>query len=414
MSETAFNSFVYDRSAKIPLRKTGAKVIVEFRTSGSYQGEYGFDWIRMGDSGRLGDTWYANIMGNKFVKGNLIVDKTKKVYDRYASYWFKTKRFLIPWKTYGKQAFKYIAPVMTLRKGASAKLTLKVEVKEPAARMVYQCQTPGIFKLSKTSIPKLRKGKHTLPDQLIITCLKEFSTDQEINVYAYDANNTKHLAGKLIVKANDKKHQKNINISCIYVTFNKNEVKCNISSSKAYIKKFLSQAYVNPNIRTYDLNLEQAVKNKATKKFFTPKGWVYEKHIDFGSFFEFLNTELSKKYPNLGNTFKIYYINRKCSDDYQKESLLLGQAKFYLTKEVVILQRGLNNITAAHELLHCIGLPHSFVEDNVTFSHVAFKQYTTDNIMDYAAQIGIPAIATWEFQWDAIQNSIYNLQKGKW
>ena len=52
MSETAFNSFVYDRSAKIPLRKTGAKVIVEFRTSGSYQGEYGFDWIRMGDSGR--------------------------------------------------------------------------------------------------------------------------------------------------------------------------------------------------------------------------------------------------------------------------------------------------------------------------------------------------------------------------
>ena len=116
----------------------------------------------------------------------------------------------------------------------------------------------------------------------------------------------------------------------------------------------------------------------------------------------------------MGNTFKIYYINRKCSDDYQKESLLLGQAKFYLTKEVVILQRGLNNITAAHELLHCIGLPHSFVEDNVTFSHVAFKQYTTDNIMDYAAQIGIPAIATWEFQWDAIQNSIYNLQKGKW
>ena len=86
MSETAFNSFVYDRSAKIPLRKTGAKVIVEFRTSGSYRGEYGFDWIRMGDSGRLGDTWYANIMGNKFVKGNLIVDKTKKVYDRYASY----------------------------------------------------------------------------------------------------------------------------------------------------------------------------------------------------------------------------------------------------------------------------------------------------------------------------------------
>lgn len=55
MSGKAFNSFVYDLSASVPLSKTGAKVIVQFRTSGSYQGEYGFDWIRMGDSGRPGD-----------------------------------------------------------------------------------------------------------------------------------------------------------------------------------------------------------------------------------------------------------------------------------------------------------------------------------------------------------------------
>ena len=136
MSETAFNSFVYDRSAKIPLRKTGAKVIVEFRTSGSYQGEYGFDWIRMGDSGRLGDTWYAKIMGNEFTSDrDLIVDKTKRVYDNYASHLFRTKRFVIPWKTYGKHPFMYVVPLMTLRKGASAKLSLKVEVREPAVKV---------------------------------------------------------------------------------------------------------------------------------------------------------------------------------------------------------------------------------------------------------------------------------------
>lgn len=108
---------------------------------------------------------------------------------------------------------------MTLRKGASAKLTLKVEVKEPAVKMEYQCQTPGVFQLSKDTVPTLGKGKHTLPDELVVTCLKEFSRDQEIKVYAYDEDNVKHLAGKLIVKANDKKHQKTINVVMVRILF---------------------------------------------------------------------------------------------------------------------------------------------------------------------------------------------------
>ena len=267
MSGKAFNSFVYDLSAKVPVQKTGAKVIVQFRTSGSYQGEYGFDWIRMGDSGRPGDTWYANIMGNKHTsKNEVIVDKTKRVYDYYASRMFSTKRFVIPWKTQGKRPFMYISPVMTLRKGASAKLTLKVEVKEPAVKMEYQCQTPGIFQLSKDIVPTLGKGKHTLPDELVVTCLKEFSRDQEIKVYAYDEDNVKHLAGKLIVKANDKKHQKTINVVMVRVLFKETEDEFYISGSKAKLQKIFGQAYVNLNIRIVNLNIEQALKNKETSK----------------------------------------------------------------------------------------------------------------------------------------------------
>lgn len=250
MSGKAYNSFVYDMSAKLPVKKTGAKVIVEFRTSGSYTGEYGFDWIRMGDSGRKGDTWYANIMGHKIVNDDVIVDNTKKVYDNYALHLFRTRRFSVSWKKQGKQPFIYIAPLMTLRKGASAKLTLKIEVKEPAVKIVYKPQTPGIFKLSKASIPTLSKGKHTLPDELIITCLKEFSTDQEIRVYAYDSNNMKHLAGKLIIKANDKKHQVNLNVAIISVKFKNEELFPDISSSVRVMKKIYGQAYVNISRKT--------------------------------------------------------------------------------------------------------------------------------------------------------------------
>ena len=417
MSGKAFNSFVYDLSASVPLSKTGAKVIVQFRTSGSYQGEYGFDWIRMGDSGRPGDTWYANIMGNKHTsKNEVIVDKTKRVYDYYASRMFSTKRFVIPWKTQGKRPFMYISPVMTLRKGASAKLTLKVEVKEPAVKMEYQCQTPGIFQLSKDTVPTLGKGKHTLPDELVVTCLKEFSRDQEIKVYAYDEDNVKHLAGKLIVKANDKKHQKTINVVMVRVLFKETEDEFYISGSKAKLQKIFGQAYVNLNIRIVNLNIEQALRNKETSKYFTPTRLIHSSSLSSGDLYSFLNAELSKKFPKFNKYFKLYYINRKCVDDTSgKEKQLYGMARDLFSLEVIIPFRGLNDNTAVHELLHCIGLPHSFSNVSVSYFDVAFKKDFTDNIMDYSdMHSGIPTIATWEYQWRAIQNSITHLQAGEW
>ncbi|WP_304061459.1 hypothetical protein [Hoylesella loescheii] len=417
MSGKAFNSFVYDLSAKVPVQKTGAKVIVQFRTSGSYQGEYGFDWIRMGDSGRPGDTWYANIMGDKHTsKNEVIVDKTKRVYDYYASRMFSTKRFVIPWKTQGKRPFMYISPVMTLRKGASAKLTLKVEVKEPAVKMEYQCQTPGIFQLSKDTVPRLGKGKHTLPDEFVVTCLKEFSRDQEIKVYAYDENNVKYLAGKLIVKANDKKHQKTINVAVVRVLFKGKETFPDISGSVTKLRNILGQAYVKIDDHTVSLNIERALTNKETSKYFTPKGWIHSSSLSSGDLYSFLNAELSKKFPQYSNYFKLYYINRKCVDDTSgKEMPLYGKARNLFSLEVIISFNGLNDNTAVHELLHCIGLPHSFSKISVSYFDVAFKKDLTDNIMDYSdMHSGIPTIATWEYQWRAIQNSITHLQAGKW
>ena len=53
--------------------------------------------------------------------------------------------------------------------------------------------------------------------------------------------------------------------------------------------------------------------------------------------------------------------------------------------EVVILFRGLNDNTAAHELLYCIGIPHSFSEENIEKLNVPSKtSYIAGNIMDYS------------------------------
>ena len=112
----------------------------------------------------------------------------------------------------------------------------------------------------------------------------------------------------------------------------------------------------------------------------------------------------------------MYYINRKCVDDTSgKEKQLYGMARDLFSLEVIIPFRGLNDNTAVHELLHCIGLPHSFSNVSVSYFDVAFKKDFTDNIMDYSdMHSGIPTIATWEYQWRAIQNSITHLQAGEW
>ena len=287
-----------------------------------------------------------------------------------------------------------------LFRSASAKLTLKVEVKEPAVKMEYQCQTPGIFQLSKDTVPTLGKGKHTLPDELVVTCLKEFSRDQEIKVYAYDEDNVKHLAGKLIVKANDKKHQKTINVVMVRVLFWRNEKVFSVSSSKTKLQKIFGQAYVNLNIRIVNLNIEQRLKNKDVNKYFTRKGWVHSSSLSSGDLYSLLNAELSKKFPEYSNYFKLYYINRPCIDDTSgKEMPLYGMARNLFSLEVIISFNGLNDNTAVHELLHCIGLPHSFSKISVSYFDVAFKKDLTDNIMDYSdMHSGIPTIATWEYQ----------------
>ena len=46
-----------------PAGEIKAKCIVMFRPHANWSGEFGFDWLRAGDTGTKGDTWYRNIVG---------------------------------------------------------------------------------------------------------------------------------------------------------------------------------------------------------------------------------------------------------------------------------------------------------------------------------------------------------------
>jgi hypothetical protein len=51
----------------------------------------------------------------------------------------------------------------------------------------------------------------------------------------------------------------------------------------------------------------------------------------------------------------------------------------------------------AHEIMHALGLDHTFVEQN---SHI-FKAKSTENYMDYSSS----KIYTWKWQWEIARNN---------
>ena len=68
----------------------------------------------------------------------------------------------------------------------------------------------------------------------------------------------------------------------------------------------------------------------------------------------------------------------------------------------MVLYNTHNTSTTTHEILHAMGLEHSF--DNAN-KHT-FEEEKTDNIMDYSHNAGINRISTWKFQWDTIKPNL--------
>ncbi len=54
------------------------KVLVNFRTGNAYKGEYGFDWLRMADTGKKGDVFYKDSIGS-YTAGSFVQSDTEYV-----------------------------------------------------------------------------------------------------------------------------------------------------------------------------------------------------------------------------------------------------------------------------------------------------------------------------------------------
>ena len=264
---------------------------------------------------------------------------------------------------------------MTLKKGNSADLELNIDVHEKAVALKYEYDEE-LFTLDKKVANILDKGFHKKGDTLNIKCIQEFSEDKEIRLYAYDEKKEKSLSGKLIIKANDKKHCYALNVVLVRV---KTCIVGDIisypsenSSRKEMLERYFSQCYIEANIEECDLDLTTQLRKKSFLAY-TKGGFLIESKIDDQTLFTYLINELRNdpKTKQYTDYYKLF-----CIDEEVEKKTLNGQARNISKKEAIISKNGLDKETIVHELFLCLGLYHSFSLKN----KYIFEKYKTDNL----------------------------------
>jgi hypothetical protein len=312
--------------------------------------------------------------------------------------------------------FMYDVPVLTLLKGKKAKLTLMTEVVEEPQLLKFKCNGKDIaqekdIKLSKPTVTPKSKGKHTLTNYLEIDCINDFAKNKEISVIAVNTDKTEHEVGKLVILANDKAHRYKVNIVFVeVVTRNistKTPRKARLVGRAAELKKYLKQAYIIPHVTTVQLDLTaDATFNQqySTNGKLTPHGnQTFQPAIRIH---DYLAKKFVKQHPataavNYTDSYKIFFVNEPNISLYG-ESKGIG-SKAQKVREVLVLPLGFADSTLAHELMHAMGLLHTFDNNNI----FTFERYRTNNIMDYSDEppYNIPVISTFRFQWPILQSN---------
>ena len=446
-------------------KNTDAKLGVEFRPTPSYNGNFGFDWLRIGDTNFSDDKDFGLIMGdynNTTAFGQN--DYLNEFFEPDDSKYEEMKALFNPIPHPFLENENYYTPIMTLFKGKSAKLQLITKFNDSDIELELDFNE-NYFKINKVLLIKQlmeiansssKEGEITMT----IRCKKEFSNSEFIKI-----KNKKDdkLVGQLKILPNDS--PKNINILFIKIktklpvvdieddfkeSFGSIKTGFVNTNAKNIIKKTLGMSYVKVSdfkeieldlTDNYDINNQYAHSRGArglrlefmessslnlmlTNTFKDQDLRNYNKYKEYYKFYIF-----NEKIYSLNDYYKRDQDNEYYKVDYNptqnqhnfiiengkkvKDIELLGRA-FGLgarEKSSIIFHRGINanDRTLAHELFHAIGIPHTFLEKNdyqeinIEKPYYTFKQKETLNLMDY--QLNDKAIFTYNWQW-AILNSL--------
>lgn len=366
-----------------------AKCIVEFRPTKDWKGEFGFDWLRKGDRkvAKNGtDINYKGIIGKY---GSIYATETGAVFTPKNSDY---NRHLTEYSSFFAHKTDYRVPHMTLMKGKIAILDVLTNVEETPDQLYYVYDTK-LFELTIMKKLTSTKGKHYDEAALKIKCLENFSVKQSIRIIAKKGGYLEKVGEFFVLPQKIKKK----NFILIPVSYNGKSGTI-VHDELTIFKNAMNQAYIEPNIATYKGKLKVGgfwfnywfTKNDA-------RGNTIMTTSNTKSIHSWLDDEFFKDKAN--DVYKSYFrIYMMTNGDLNGIAADVGNN----AKSVVVYQ-GRNRSTMPHEIMHALGLYHSFDNNG----YLTYKLHHTDNIMDYTHQVpGKERFSTNKWQWIILNSGI--------
>lgn len=374
---------------KPPPAPTLAKCAVFFRPTKNWKGEFGFDWSRTGDSRLQVDNPYNGIIGNY---GKIYATNSGA---RFTADTNKYNSNLGQYNSFNVYNGRYYVPNMTLKVDETATLNAIVHIEEKADRLHYAYNT-DIFELTVLKQFTVAKGVNFDENSVRIKCKKTFSSPETIRVIA-TKNKLMQKVGEIKLLPNSR----SIEAPILFVPVEYRQKRGNVKSRSEvdYVSNILRQALLHAKIENYPDVFRTG--SWWSDFFFTTKDKRGNKVMDLSSMRsmhrylddDFMSIKGNKKYTNY---YRVYCLPESLNLNGVAEDVGHG------VKTVIVFQNRDNSTTVVHELLHSMGLYHTFDND----SEFTFKLYHTDNVMDYTHHKGKDRFTTNKFQWKILNKNI--------
>ena len=430
-----FNQFVYDnysifkRPAEMP-----ARCLVHFRPSENWNGEnFGFDWLRVGDTNVGQDNHYAKLTGKYKTRKNIVCDNLNKwdkmdddktscsfkkditmyrdlLKDRFVTYLF------VPWKKpdsrkkepkneekmeVKKTDYTYYVPIMTLKNGNTANLTLRVELENNnnlPIRIELKQQCGGTnFNISPDTLP-VANGTYNVA----ITCNSTFSELTFIEALAVyidvKGNEYKLLCGLLRVFPNNRIF--NADLLIVNVTTRPTRTGTTSGDDMSILNNLSDQLLLNYTITNINISLNFT----DFEKHLSPNKEIIDPNKDkdaHNRVVQQVNRAFIAHVQANGLPFNHYDNHHKIFLLDERSTLINGRT--YDTEHFILLLNQRLPETLTHELLHSFLLPHPFVASDLNANaKYTYKAKKTENYLDYSHLDNKPRFSTWYWQWEIV------------
>ena len=329
-----------------------------------------------------------------------------------------------PWyKDSNNKEIEYIQSWLTIYPQQTVTLSLQIDTIENSGKKNFTFEyDKALFKLSTEKIPAQSKGKKRLNDHLKIECLKEFGSDQIIKVI----DGTRQF-GQLNIYKNAKVSRKKAPVVFVSVKTELNSGKKiegttqnkNGKCEDEMLDKYLKQAYItleNEEV-LFDLTELDSITKKAKYLDFNKNFTLLDTRKDpshpdkilnkfhntnaSDTLVKFMEREFNKANPTYANHFKVFFFGDSGGKKDKKTGKIKGLGGYAMdigshikiVKSVIVF-KGRGEATVTHELLHAMGLHHSFAYKK----DFVYKKGVTTNIMDYSHINGIDRNQIWLWQ----------------